>query len=206
MDNDTSDNVRKLAQKMADSFKWDKRNDGTGFYHMDQATQTVWMREVIRDVHGDKLPDDTVYDFIYQTVNAICDSSESDDLYEVISEIEPDIYTHDLTKWLHQRPDHVYYLTQATEEFGPIDDGFRLLAIAQQLQIHEVGHAVIQALEEIDLEDYIDDDGTEILEYPDFLKDHSKSTPESTTTGPALNIRAVHASKIYRRCEKSQYS
>jgi hypothetical protein len=67
-------------------------------------------------------------------------------------ETEADIYTSDLTKWLHSDVDRVWYLTDAIIEFKP-EDGFALLSIAQDTEIREVydmaRNAVIKLIERL---------------------------------------------------------
>jgi len=47
-------------------------------------------------------------------------------------ELEPDVYTSDLTLWLNEDENNVNYLTDAIREFG-IDDGFQALSQAQAM-------------------------------------------------------------------------
>lgn len=144
--------VQSLASDLSAAFEHDKRNDGKEFTKLREGSP-VWMTEVIREVHGDKMPDDTVYDFIERCADAIAGYSDTlageDAAQDAVNEIEPDPYTADLTVWLNARVDHVYYLTEVLEEFGggTTMDGFKLLTLAQQKQIQEVGYALISALE-----------------------------------------------------------
>lgn len=137
--------IQSLAGELSQAFEHDKRNDGQEFAKLKDGSPQ-WMTDVIRACHGDKLPDDTVYEFVERCADALADyDGEPSD---AITEIEPDPYTNDLTGWLHARNDHVYYLSEALEEFGgDIRDGFQLLAIAQQKQIQEIGFALISELE-----------------------------------------------------------
>ena len=144
--------VLKLAVKMERYFISNKRNDGTKFCCCKDNPQ--WVTDIIHNVHGNKLPDDTVYKFIWDVLSVLIelnfDTVTEDDLQEAIYTMESDIYTYDLTKWLHAREDHVYYLTQILEECADIKDGFQLLTWAQKAQIEEVGTALINAFVEID--------------------------------------------------------
>lgn len=141
--------IPELAKQLSDALVTDKRNNGEEFVHLaDNSPQ--WMTDVIRAVHGDKLPDDTTYSFIERSANALAESDVTfaDHACEVITEIEPDSYTHDLTAWLHARADHTYWLTEVLEETD-IKDGFQLLALAQQKHIQEVGYRLVQELEKL---------------------------------------------------------
>jgi hypothetical protein len=135
--------IQKLAEQLSAAFETKKRNDSNEFVSLKDGSPE-WMTDVIRSAHGDKLPDDTTYAFIERAADAIADSEDPQD---AIAEIEPDAYTAGLTAWLNARVDHVYYLTEVLEE-SDIKDGFQLLAAAQQKQLHEVGYALVSALED----------------------------------------------------------
>jgi hypothetical protein len=138
--------IQKLAADLSKALETKKRDNGQEFVSLKDGSPE-WMTQVIRSAHGDKLPDDTVYSFIEKAADALANASEDAEPSDVILELEPDPYTAGLTAWLHARVDHVYYLTECLEE-NPYDDGFQLLAAAQQKQIHEVGYALVSALEE----------------------------------------------------------
>jgi len=144
--NDTTSKVKTLADELYSAFQNDKRNDGTEFVHLKDGSPE-WMTQVIHTAHGDKFPDDTVYEFVYRAAMALADAG--DYLQDAISEIEPDIYTHDLTAWLHARVDHIEYIDQAISEFGQFDSGFNLLSAAQKMQIDEISYSVLSSLESL---------------------------------------------------------
>jgi len=64
---------------------------------------------------------------------------------ELIDQIESDVYTSDLTKWLHSHNENVCYLTEALEETD-IKDGFQLLAYAQEKVKREVFYKVAELI------------------------------------------------------------
>jgi len=140
--------VIELAAEMSENFETKTRDDGKEFVCLKDGAPD-WMKDnVIFPVHGDKGPDDTVYRFVQMAVDTIseCDDDMTkDDIQDRLFEIETDIYTSDLTAWLNARTDHIYYLTQALDEFG-ITDGFQALGVAQKIQIDEITGAVFQAL------------------------------------------------------------
>lgn len=141
--------INEKAQALYDALETKTRDNGDKFVSLKDGSPE-WMTQVIREIHGDKLPDDTTYEFIERCARAIEDV-DAGEMQDAISEIEPDCYTNDLTGWLHARADHVYYLTQALEDYGPFDDGFKLLATAQKMHIDEIGSALIAALENVDV-------------------------------------------------------
>jgi hypothetical protein len=138
--------VQKLAKRLTEALETNKRNNGDDFVSLKDGSRS-WMTDVIRSVHADKLPDDTVYALIERCADALTDADEDADPQDVISEIESDIYTSDLTEWLHARVDHIAYVDEVLSE-GLITDGATVLMRAQKKQIDEVGYALVSALEE----------------------------------------------------------
>jgi hypothetical protein len=153
--------VVRLASIMSGMLEWSKRNDGTKFVRVKDGVDKMghWVYDVVRAANGDGWLDDTVFEFAWEAASTLSECDETDDeetLRERIYEMEPDVYTHDLTEWLNRRPDHTYYLTQAQEEFGAITDGFQLLGTAQKIQMDEVGMAVLQALNDVDDDEWME--------------------------------------------------
>ncbi len=139
-------NAKDIINQLASELVWKERNDKTKFVCRNITGDFI--QDIIHEVHEDRMPDDTIYEFIYKVVNhlADCDSEDIEDMRDELREIEADVYTSDLTEWLHKSNYHVYYLTQALEEFEP-KDGFSLLTIAQSLHIQEVGDNLLNAIE-----------------------------------------------------------
>jgi hypothetical protein len=143
--------TKERIDEMYAAFESDKRNDGDMFYKL-KSGSPEWMTDVIHAVHGDKLPDDTVYEMIYEAISRLIeldDDATDDDMTEAIYEMEPDPYTSNLTAWLNKRADHVYYLTEALEQMD-IKDGFQALSAAQKIQMDEIGSALVQELINLD--------------------------------------------------------
>ena len=140
-----------LAKELQAQMTTSERNDGTKYYHL-KENHPKWMRDVVHGAHGDKLPDDTTYEFIDDALDIICDLDDEateDDIREAIFErTEADVYTSNLTAWLHARNDHVYYLTEALEKME-IKDGFQALMAAQQKHKEEVGLELVSELEKL---------------------------------------------------------
>lgn len=109
-----------------------------------------WIHDVVREAHGSSFPDDLIYEHICNVIDAL--ANDGDDPQETVQEMEPDAYTSDLIKWLASDVSYVDYMTQAIEEYGA-KDGFAVLATAQKIWMDEIGYAVINALEAVDLPD-----------------------------------------------------
>lgn len=140
--------IQELAKQMCEAFVTDKRNSGAEFVHLKDGSPQ-WMSDVIRKVHGDKLPDDTVYRFIEWSASALAEYDvDGTEPIEAIYELQPNIYTNELTGWLHERADHIDYLDQAIQEYresGASD----LLSLAQKFQIDEVGSSLLHELKQL---------------------------------------------------------
>lgn len=140
--------IGELAGGLFDALETRKRNDGKEFVCL-KDDSPEWMTDAIRKAHGDSFPDDAIYQFIQQAAGEIYDASaeDEDSATDAVYEMEPNCYTSNLTAWLDERPDRVYYLTEVLEECAP-KDGFQLLAMAQKRQMDEVGTALVSALVE----------------------------------------------------------
>ena len=91
---------------------------------------------------------DSVYMFVYEVLAHISESQATSiqELEENILDIEPDVYTGELTDWLGENNNHVYYLSKALDEYG-MTDGFQALGVAQQMAKQEVAQIVLQELQ-----------------------------------------------------------
>lgn len=136
-----------LARQMSQSFESGTRSTTGETFRRLKDDSPEWMTTVCRRAHDDArlLPDDWRYSFIEEVVDAL---AEHEDVDDARSRLEPDIYTHDLTAWLHSLIGRVYYLDEALTEFGGFSNGFQLLAAAQMLEKDEVFHQVVAAFEE----------------------------------------------------------
>ena len=103
------------------------------------------LKELVRDAHGDMLPDDYKYRFIEDALGNFADYDDPD---SAIDEMESDVYTSDLTEWLNSSNNRVYYLSDALSEYG-VNDGFQALSLAQLQEKREVAWAVKDSLETI---------------------------------------------------------
>ncbi len=91
---------------------------------------------------------DSVYLFTLQALDIIGDANETelteDNIQELSSNIEADVYTGDLTEWLSESDNHVSYLTAAIEQ--GVSNGFDALTVAQVMAKVEVFDIVCRHL------------------------------------------------------------
>jgi hypothetical protein len=88
------------------------------------------------------LPDDHRYRFIVESLSALAAGDDSGET------VEPDVYTSELTGWLHSRTDRYAYCDQAVEEGYGFENTVTLLTNGQLMEKREVFELVKSALED----------------------------------------------------------
>jgi hypothetical protein len=138
--------LQTLAREMSQAFENATRPGNGGTFRKLRDTAPEWMTTVCRLAHDDGglLPDDWRYVFIEEAVDAL---AEHEDTNYARDSLVPDVYTSDLTAWLHSRNSRVYYLSEALTEWGPFPDGFQLLAATQMIEKVETFQQVVDALQ-----------------------------------------------------------
>jgi len=143
------ESIQEKAQELYDALEVRKRPDGKKYYCL-KNDSPLWMSDLIRQVHGDRLPDDYVYETIAETAAILADAdpdADVDELWEALAEgVEADLYTKELTDWLGDSIYNITYLNQVLEDDLGIKDGFQLLAYAQYLFKQEIARAVLDEL------------------------------------------------------------
>ena len=144
--------IKQLAEQMSQAFEGRTRDNGAEFRALKDRSPE-WMTTVCRKAHGDMMPDDWRYEFIENAVDKIAeadDDASDDDISELEYELEADVYTSDLTGWLHSRADRLGWLDDAKEECGGgFDSAFNLLSAGQLMEKQEVFRLVLDSLREL---------------------------------------------------------
>lgn len=137
--------LQALASKMSLAFESAIRTSSGETFRKLRDDAPEWMIFVCRAAYDDSrlLPDDWRYIFIEEAIDALADHEDID---EASSSLQPDIFTSQLTAWLHSLNSRIYYLGEALTEFGCFRDGFQLLAAAQMIEKAEVFQQVVAAL------------------------------------------------------------
>lgn len=93
------------------------------------------------------LDSDSVYDFTSEALEKLAEANPKnrDEALDALCEIEPDVYTSDLTEWLGKSNNNVYYLNDVMESGA--EDGFQLLACAQAAAKRDVGEVILSYIE-----------------------------------------------------------
>lgn len=134
-----------LATEAASWMERATRDDGTE-YRRFRDGHPDWLQDLAYAAHdnGGIWADDWRYEFIEAALDALADADPDADPEEVLYEIEPDILTSELTRWLDSRNSRVHYLSEVLEEYGSEGmDGFRLLALAQGREKQETASQVL---------------------------------------------------------------
>lgn len=147
----TDTTFQTLAIFAATCFERAKRGEDGPEYLRVRDDAPEWVTDMVREAAHEGaslLPDDYRYRFAAEAVDIIAEHEDEDEARDAAREWEADIYTHDLTAWLHSRPSRVGYLSDAVTEWGNGLDGFGLLAMAQQAEFYEVFDMVLDWLVE----------------------------------------------------------
>ena len=130
--------LQKIFEVFFENLTYSIRNNGEVYYHL--IKEVKWQQEAIMAAHLDRLPDDDIYNIIYNFVcefAALDEDAEESDFFDVIYNYEAEPYTGDLTKWLNSNICNVYYLTDAIEE--GVENGFQALQLARKKFAIEIG-------------------------------------------------------------------
>lgn len=148
--------TKQLAQSMLDMLETHKRDNGAEFLTF-KEDRPQWMQDVSFAAHGDMMPDDHRYRFIFEALAAMV---EYDDPADAIESIEADIYTSDLTTWLGSRADRYGYCDEYMEEMGKesFPGTIELLQAGQAREKEEVFNLVLDALRDLESDDDADDE------------------------------------------------
>lgn len=113
--------IQQLAAETSAKFVTDKRDDGAEFVKVRDDEKAEWITDMIREAHGDMMPDDWKYQFIVDALDLVAEAA-GDDTDDAIKNgrdgIEASIYTHDLLRWLSSNLNRVAYVDEAVQEYG----------------------------------------------------------------------------------------
>jgi hypothetical protein len=156
--------LQKLAGETRGFFHSIKRGEDSVWVTTDDRPD--WVQTMCHEAHGDMMPDDWRYEFIVEALTELEDTEDADDI-----NLEADIYTHDLTAWLHSRADRYSYCDEAFEEYGADPKQFPnpMISLLQWGQVREK-EEVLNAVRSF-LESRIEDAG-------DDPKNDADETPE----------------------------
>lgn len=138
-----------LAQEAYDSFTTILRDEDVITTLKDEASD--WVYDLMRNAHGDMLPDDWRYETTRAAVGFIAHAGvddPADDAAEFADDTV-DVYTADRLKWLVSHSGRVGYCDEASHELG-VESGdiVRLIGMGQYVEAREIFDYVYASLTE----------------------------------------------------------
>jgi len=158
-----TDHRKRAAEALSRAFVTDKRADGTTFVHMaDDAEE--WMREAVREAHGDMPPDDFKYRMCEEVADRLADrdSDEWDDAQGEECDGLVDVYNSGRLRWLSSSLYRAAYIDEARDEglIGSNADEFERIGVGQYVEYREIWGVLQRACEEAG-DDMADDEDEE---------------------------------------------
>jgi len=133
---------QELAAEASSCFETAKRTQSGKTFYKTKDDTPQWVEDMIRDAHGDMLPDDHKYEFVVEALDHISERDNPDE-----PELEPDIYYHELKDWLSSSNERSVYVDEAVADFGHSKDGIDGdIAMGNLREKEEVYWAVLQAV------------------------------------------------------------
>lgn len=113
--------AQELAVTAAGSFTTGKRDNGD-VYTKTTADAPDWVTGLVREAHGDMLPDDWKYACIASACEWLAENDDWDETHEW-ADGEVDVYNSDRATWLSSSVYRAGYVDEGTAELGSSDQG-----------------------------------------------------------------------------------
>ncbi len=131
-------NIKDLAKEALNYFERIRRGREWGL--VDDAPE--WVYEVVREGHGEMMPDKWRYDFIHEALEAIAEGNLEGENFET------DVYISDLLRWVSSNIGRTEYSDEVLMSTSPVPNSlWEVLTIAQQQEKREVFDLIKAALE-----------------------------------------------------------
>lgn len=148
--------LAQIVKAFSDALIVDKRQDGTEFIRL-ADDKPEWMFNILRDAHGEMMPDDLKYKMIGECVEklyeALQDDSENFDSVDIgeIADSLVDIYNWDRLKWVSSHLTRAYYCDDAQSEglLSSDADMFQRLGMGQYMEYSEILNFITSKLLEV---------------------------------------------------------
>jgi len=146
-----------LANTYSKYFTASKRDSGEVHIHLKEGAPealTDLVRAALVARGSLMMPDDYRYEMVWEALDTIAElDADADEnvARDRFAEVEPPIYTTELTAWLASRADRYVYCDEAAEEYGGDMAGdimLRLLALGWLAEFREVAESVLTTLME----------------------------------------------------------
>lgn len=94
--------MKELAKRYLGYFEKAKRESGTEYWKR-AARSPHYVQDFCRCVHGDAIPNDSIYRFMVESLMALSDGEKV---------IDEDCYTHELLDWLRDDPEATSFVDE----------------------------------------------------------------------------------------------
>lgn len=138
--------IQDLASDVLKQMTQSTRDNGEKFFHLKEDSPD-WMQDLCRDAHGRMGPDDFIYQFIFESLDALSNDDDTDDAR---NSLEADCYTSDLTSWLSSSNGRMGYVDDAVNDGLVNTSNFSLsdaLMAGQLQEKNNVFESVLSSLE-----------------------------------------------------------
>lgn len=134
-----SKTINEVANLLKENFENRISNDGENFVTCSEGI----LKEFIREVHDEQLPDNFIYQTIQNCIESVVDGRT--DIDGILEDVTADIYTEDLVKWSSSNLNRISIINDVLCE-NQIEDFNELLQIAQSREIEEICYATLSFL------------------------------------------------------------
>jgi len=145
--------INKNARKLAPAFTTTREERGKIYTIIESSNSDIKMGAYDLITYIQKFVD-ADDNFIRKTVRRALEdfkdwqAKDEEELDNYLTEIKPELYTANLTKWLAESIYHCAYITQVLDDFGAdCKDGIQLLGMAHHSAIEEIYRLVIDWLD-----------------------------------------------------------
>lgn len=137
--------IQELARQGYNSMETRTRDNGET-YVCRKEDAPAWLDDLIREAHGDMLPDDWTFSTVRDALSYITEHGEDADPH-LFADDSVDVYTADRIAWLGSHSCRPSYCDQARDEFGAGNGILDQIGAGQYLEALEVFGGVLNSLE-----------------------------------------------------------
>jgi len=138
-----SKNIKEVARLQKQSFIIKTINDD--YDVITTCNSNIYLKNFIKKVHKNELPDDFIYKTIYNCIESI--SNGNCEIFSILEDVPSDIHTHILIQWASSNSNRTSYINDTLSEYM-IEDFNKLLRLAQSKEIEEICYETLHFLED----------------------------------------------------------
>jgi len=147
---ETMTNIQDKATEALTWFESARRdeNDPESAFTRTKDGAPEWVTDLVRDAHGEFLPDDWRYDKIRDALEFIAESDDPEDSAEFADQAV-DVYTSDRLAWLSSNLRRASYVDDARENLGATNSIIDDIGLGQYQEAGEIYGSVLNSLESL---------------------------------------------------------